>query len=102
MQCPNCSHPMQESKKFEVNIDYCPTCKGVWLDRGEIDKIANMQSRYEEEHYQKYHRDQRDYDDNYYNRRRGEGDYDDYDDDDDSYNRRGRRRGFFGDLFNFD
>lgn len=93
---------MQESKKFEVNIDYCPTCKGVWLDRGEIDKIANMQSRYEEEHYQKYHRDQRDYDDNYYNRRRGGGDYDDYDDDDDSYNRRGRRRGFFGDLFNFD
>ena len=91
---------MQESKKYEVDIDYCPTCKGVWLDRGEIDKIANMQSKYEEEHYQKYHRDQRDYDDDYYNRRRG-GDCDDYDDDG-YYNRRGRRRGFFGDLFNFD
>jgi Zn-finger nucleic acid-binding protein len=61
-----------------------------WLDRGEIDKIANIQSRYEEEHYQKYHRDRREYDD----------DHDDY------YNRRRRRRregsGFFGDLFNFD
>jgi uncharacterized protein len=40
MQCPNCSNLMQESKKFEVDIDYCPTCKGVWLDRGEINKLA--------------------------------------------------------------
>jgi Zn-finger nucleic acid-binding protein len=93
---------MQESKKYEVDIDYCPTCKGIWLDRGEIDKIANMQSRYEEEHYQKYHRDQRDYDDEYYNRRR-RGDYNDYDDDDDGYyNRRGRRRGFFENSFDFE
>ena len=82
IQCPNCSNPLQESKKHEIDIDYCPTCKGVWLDRGEIDKIANMQNRYEEEHYQKYNHDQRDYDDDgYYDRRRG---------------------GFFGDLFNFD
>ena len=78
---------MQESKKFEVYIDYCPTCNGVWLDRGEIDKIANNQSRFEEKHYQKNHRDRKDYDDDsYYNRRR----------------RRGDGRGFFGDLFNFD
>jgi uncharacterized protein len=92
---------MRESKKFEVDIDYCPTCKGVWLDRGEIDKIANIQSRYEEEHYQRYHRDRRAYDGNdYYNRRR-EYDDDDDDDDDDYYNRRGRRRGFFENLFDF-
>jgi Zn-finger nucleic acid-binding protein len=74
---------------LEVDIDYCSTCKGVWLDKGEIDKIANMQSTDEEEYYQKYHRDQRDYGD------------DDDDDDDDSYFNR-RRCGFFGDLFNFD
>ena len=95
MQCPNCSNPMQESKKYEVYIDYCPRCKGVWLDRGEIDKIANIQSKFEEEHYQKYNCDRRDYDDDDY----------DYDDDDDSYyNRRRRRggRGCFGNLFNFD
>jgi len=42
---------MQESKNYEVDIDYCPTSKRVWLDRGEIDKIANIQSRYEEEYY---------------------------------------------------
>jgi Zn-finger nucleic acid-binding protein len=100
---------MQESKKYEVYIDYCPTCKGVWLDRGEIDKIANIQSRFEEEHYQKYHRDRRNYDegdDDYYNIRREYDDHDHDDDDDDYYyNRRRRRdggRGFFGDLFNFD
>ena len=75
---------MQESKKYEVDIDYCPRCKGVWLDRGEIDKIANVQSRYEEQHYQKYHRGSIE-----------------YDDDDDYYNRR-RKRGFLGDIFDFD
>ena len=42
-----------------------------------------MQSRYEEEHYPKYHRNQRDYGDDYYDRTRGRGDYDDDDDDDD-------------------
>jgi hypothetical protein len=41
---PNCSNAMQESKKYEVDIDYCFRCKGAWLDRGEIDKIANVQS----------------------------------------------------------
>ena len=32
---------MQRDQAF---IDYCPSCKGVWLDRGEIDKIAQIQS----------------------------------------------------------
>jgi Zn-finger nucleic acid-binding protein len=41
-----------------VEIDYCPQCRGVWLDRGELDKIidrstatAPVQPRYEEEHH---------------------------------------------------
>jgi uncharacterized protein len=54
---------MQLIQKYEVNIDYCPICKGVWLNRGEIDKIANIQNRYEDAHYQKYHYGQNDYDD---------------------------------------
>ena len=41
---PNCSNVKQESKKYEVDIDYCHNCKGVSLDREEIDKIANVQS----------------------------------------------------------
>ena len=58
----NCSNAMQESKKYEVDIDYCFRCKGAWLDRGEIDKIPNVQSWFEEQHYQPYHRGSTEYD----------------------------------------
>lgn len=30
------------SNRQSVEIDYCPTCRGVWLDRGELDKIVEM------------------------------------------------------------
>ena len=56
----------------------------MWLDKGEIDKIAKAQNAYEEEHYQKYHKG---------------GKVNDYDDD---YHERRRKRGFLGDLFDFD
>jgi uncharacterized protein len=62
LQCPNCSDKMQLMQKYEAEIDYCPRCKGVWLDRGEIDKIASVQNRYEDAHYQKYHYGRREYD----------------------------------------
>ena len=86
MNCPNCSSLMQEVRKYDIDIDYCTNCKGVWLDRGEIDKIATMQTRYDEEHYRGYHRDR---------------DFDDYDDDYYHYGGHRRRRGVFGDLFDF-
>lgn len=31
---------MQEVEKHGVRLDYCPTCKGIWLDRGEIDRVV--------------------------------------------------------------
>jgi Zn-finger nucleic acid-binding protein len=40
LKCPNCSGKMQEVQQHGVHIDYCPVCKGVWLDKGEIDKIV--------------------------------------------------------------
>ena len=62
----------------------------MWLDREEIDKIASIQNRYEDDHYRKYHYEKREYDD-------------DYDDDDRYYNNRPRKRGgFLGELFDFD
>ena len=76
---------MQLMQKYEVAINYCPICKGVWLNRGEIDKIANIQNSYEDAHYQKYHY--------------GQSEYDDYDDS--YYSGRRKNRGFFGDLFYF-
>ena len=39
MPCPVCKIPLTMSERQGVEIDYCPQCRGVWLDRGELDKI---------------------------------------------------------------
>jgi Zn-finger nucleic acid-binding protein len=39
MKCPVDETTLQMSERGGVEIDYCPTCRGVWLDRGELDKI---------------------------------------------------------------
>jgi uncharacterized protein len=39
MHCPVCSVPLTMSDRQGIEIDYCPQCRGVWLDRGELDKI---------------------------------------------------------------
>jgi hypothetical protein len=39
MQCPVCNVPLSMSDRQGVEIDYCPKCRGVWLDRGELDKL---------------------------------------------------------------
>ncbi len=45
--CPNCNIAMQEIRRNEVLVDSCPQCRGMWLDRGEIDKILNSGREYE-------------------------------------------------------
>jgi uncharacterized protein len=39
MQCPVDQTVLQMTDRQGVEIDYCPQCRGVWLDRGELDKI---------------------------------------------------------------
>ncbi|WP_135501915.1 zf-TFIIB domain-containing protein [Roseovarius aestuariivivens] len=39
MKCPVDGDTLQMTERAGVEIDYCPTCRGVWLDRGELDKI---------------------------------------------------------------
>ncbi len=39
LMCPNCSSSMQAVNRSGVEFDMCPTCRGVWLDRGELEKI---------------------------------------------------------------
>ena len=40
MKCPTCADsPLVMTERSGIEIDYCPTCRGVWLDRGELDKI---------------------------------------------------------------
>lgn len=39
MQCPTDGTLLTMSERSGIEIDYCPSCRGVWLDRGELDKI---------------------------------------------------------------
>lgn len=39
MKCPKCEELLIMSERQGIEIDYCPKCRGVWLDRGELDKI---------------------------------------------------------------
>ncbi len=85
LKCPNCSDEMILTDRYGIEIDHCPRCKGVWLDRGELEKVANMQNKYDDDHYNKYHfgRDHDGDDDDYYSRRKH------------------KKRGFLEDMFDF-
>ena len=48
MKCPHCKEPnLVLAERQGIEIDYCPECRGIWLDRGELDKILER-SRAEE------------------------------------------------------
>jgi Zn-finger nucleic acid-binding protein len=99
MKCPIDDSPLSVSSRDGVEIDFCPQCRGVWLDRGELDKIidratnaltaAPAPSRAEPD----------------YGARPGDypprGDTRDWDDRETRPGRR-RKRNFLEDLFDFD
>lgn len=41
MKCPNCNETLLMTERHQVEIDYCPICRGVWLDKGELDKLMS-------------------------------------------------------------
>jgi Zn-finger nucleic acid-binding protein len=43
--CPSCRVALVMSERQGIEIDYCPQCRGVWLDRGELDKIIERSTR---------------------------------------------------------
>ena len=45
--CPACRLDLVMSDRQGIEIDYCPKCRGVWLDRGELDKIIERSAAYE-------------------------------------------------------
>lgn len=61
MKCPNCNTALVMTDRSGIEIDYCPDCRGVWLDRGELDKIiersmqnvpnSQQNSFFDKEHY---------------------------------------------------
>lgn len=45
MKCPTCKDViLVMSQRQNIEIDYCPECRGVWLDRGELDKLIEKES----------------------------------------------------------
>ncbi len=53
MKCPNCKETnLVISERKGIEIDYCPECRGIWLDRGELDKMLEK-SKAEETSYAK-------------------------------------------------
>jgi uncharacterized protein len=98
MLCPVCRTDLMMTDRQGVEIDYCPRCRGVWLDRGELDKIiernadASAPARRipERAGAEPYGRQER--------RGRYGGNYDD---DDDDRGGRGGRRSWLGDMFDF-
>ena len=59
MTCPNCNETLLMSDKNGVEIDYCPKCRGIWLDRGELEKIIERSGEHysKKDHYQTDHTD---------------------------------------------
>lgn len=89
MKCPNCNETLVMADRQGVEIDYCPSCRGVWLDKGELDKIIERSSQYESGFRQQDNEYRRDHDD------------------DDHYKQRPpyqqkKKKGFLGDFFDFD
>ncbi|MGH6943849.1 MAG: zf-TFIIB domain-containing protein [Geminicoccaceae bacterium] len=50
LMCPNCNEGMQEVRRNEVHIDVCAKCRGVWLDRGELEKLLHSAREVEAEY----------------------------------------------------
>lgn len=62
--CPVCKSTLQEQNRESVSIDVCPQCRGVWLDRGELEKLMSVvRSDYTPPPQQTRAQPRRDYDD---------------------------------------
>lgn len=87
MKCPVCLEPdLVMTDRQGIEIDYCPRCRGVWLDRGELDKIIERSSALPTQRMPESPlRSSREYDDDYYADPR----------------KRKKRGGLLGELFDF-
>jgi len=100
MNCPVDGTVLTIADRSGIEIDWCPTCRGVWLDRGELDKIIDRTSgelggggRYRDDDDDRWERRERYRDDDRHHRG-----------DDDRYyrGRRKKKGGLLGELFDFD
>src|SRR5690606_12633346 len=98
-KCPNCNETLLMSERYNVEIDYCPACRGVWLDKGELDKLLEFASTQNQSTGSRQH-DERRYD------RNANDSYDRYDDRGDRKNYPNgyprKKKSFLSDFFDFD
>lgn len=88
MKCPNCQSTLLISDKKGIEIDYCPDCRGIWLDRGELEKIIERSA----EHYSKRENYESDY------KRYG---YNDQSSDYNKHHPHKKKKSFLDDFFDF-
>lgn len=110
MLCPKCQNLMHQYERNGVVVEQCSECKGIFLDRGELEHLLNAEAafqrgaavaapppaapRYDER------RDDRRYDDRRYDDRRRDDHYDDRRRDDYYYKKK-KRKSVFEELFDF-
>ena len=81
MKCPVCKDvTLLMSEKRGVEIDYCPECRGIWLDRGELEKLIEK----EEKTYQEAKREYDDYEDKHNHNK---------------YSKKRKKESFLGEVF---
>lgn len=103
MKCPVCLNPdLVMTERQGIEIDYCPTCRGIWLDRGELDKIIDRSATTSGQNPMIEHREPA-RDDRGYRPDYGHGNDHHDDHHDEKYDRNGHRRkkSFLGDIFDF-
>lgn len=96
MKCPVCTNTdLAITDRQGIEIDYCPRCRGVWLDRGELDKIIERSAAYvsPEPGPEREPEPRRPPKDKYYDR-----DHDDRD----RYYRGKKKKSFLSEIFDFD
>jgi Zn-finger nucleic acid-binding protein len=91
MKCPSCEELLVMTERKGIEIDYCPKCRGVWLDKGELDKIIERSLQEEAPPAPPTYREERKED--YYPKYDERRDY--------KYGHK-KKKGFLGDLFDFD
>ena len=89
MNCPNCNETLTMTDRQGVEIDYCPKCRGVWLDKGELDKIIDRSAQIQYGDRSSDESPGYKYGDDEYNQQQRQ-------------NPKRKKRGFLGDMFDFD
>lgn len=89
MNCPVDGTELRISERQGIEIDYCPQCRGIWLDRGELDKMLERSARTPFADDREVDRAPRERESSRDDRDRG-------------YEKKGRRRSFLEDLLDFD